>query len=175
MRPYRLRGSFVSLLLWAGEDLTYVAEQAGHSVATLARYYAGGIKELHGQPKIPAAEPKGFSEYVTLCFGFDDFDREAIFLDANNAVTVREWRSTPNLADATSYASEWIGEGLHQFPFENIPGLYQAAFFDVITGREHHVGLTWLWCLPAIGDHVPVRRFPPVLDTAEPATDPEAP
>ena len=56
MRPYRLRGSFVSLLLWAGEDLTYVAEQAGHSVATLARYYAGVIKELHGQPKIPAAD-----------------------------------------------------------------------------------------------------------------------
>ena len=56
MRPYRLRGSFVSLLLWAGEDLTYVAEQAGHSVATLARYYAGVIKELHGQPKMPAAE-----------------------------------------------------------------------------------------------------------------------
>ena len=57
MRPYRLRGSFVSLLLWAGEDLTYVAEQAEHSVATLARYYAGVIKELHGQqPKIPAAE-----------------------------------------------------------------------------------------------------------------------
>jgi hypothetical protein len=25
-------------------------------VATLARYYAGVIKELHGQPKIPAAE-----------------------------------------------------------------------------------------------------------------------
>ena len=34
----------------------YVAEQAGHSVATLARYYAGVIKELHGQPNIPAAE-----------------------------------------------------------------------------------------------------------------------
>lgn len=56
MRPYRLRGSFVSLLLWAGEDLTYVAEQAGHSVATLARYYAGVIRELHGRPKIPAGE-----------------------------------------------------------------------------------------------------------------------
>ena len=56
MRPYRLRGSFVSLLLWAGEDLTYVAEPAGHSVATLALYYAGVIKELHGQPKMPAAE-----------------------------------------------------------------------------------------------------------------------
>jgi len=34
LRPYRLRGSFVSLLLWEGRSLTYVAEQAGHSVAT---------------------------------------------------------------------------------------------------------------------------------------------
>lgn len=26
IRPYRLRGSFVSLLLWEGQSLTYVAE-----------------------------------------------------------------------------------------------------------------------------------------------------
>jgi integrase len=56
LRPYRLRGSLVSLLLWSGENLAYVAEQAGHSIATLARRYAGVLKELHGQPKIPAAE-----------------------------------------------------------------------------------------------------------------------
>lgn len=34
----------------------YVAEQAGHSIATLARHYAAVIKELKGQPKVPAAE-----------------------------------------------------------------------------------------------------------------------
>lgn len=56
LRPYRLRGSFVSLLLWAGEDLPYVAEQAGHSVATLAKHYAGVIRELRGQLRVPAAE-----------------------------------------------------------------------------------------------------------------------
>jgi hypothetical protein len=56
MRPYRLRGTFVSLLLWSGEDLAYVAEQAGHSIATLAKHYAGVIAELKGQPKIPAAD-----------------------------------------------------------------------------------------------------------------------
>jgi hypothetical protein len=28
MRPYRVRGSFVSLLLWEGRSLAYVAEQA---------------------------------------------------------------------------------------------------------------------------------------------------
>ncbi|MBV8733179.1 MAG: hypothetical protein JO120_00205 [Solirubrobacterales bacterium] len=56
LRPYRLRASFVSLLLWAGEDLPYVAEQAGHSVATLARHYAGVLHELRGKPRVPAAE-----------------------------------------------------------------------------------------------------------------------
>ncbi len=56
MRPYRLRGSFVSLLLWEGRSLTYVAEQAGHSVATLARHYAGVLRELESQPKQPAAD-----------------------------------------------------------------------------------------------------------------------
>jgi integrase len=56
LRPYRLRGSFVSLLLWEGRSLTYVAEQAGHSIATLARHYAGTMRELETKPRLPAAE-----------------------------------------------------------------------------------------------------------------------
>ena len=56
LRPYRLRGSFVSLLLWEGHTLTYVAEQAGHSITTLARHYAGTMRELEDKPRVPAAE-----------------------------------------------------------------------------------------------------------------------
>jgi hypothetical protein len=56
MRPRRLRGSFVSLLLWEGRSLTYVAAQVGCSVATLARHYVGVIAELEGQPRTPAAD-----------------------------------------------------------------------------------------------------------------------
>jgi len=56
LRPYRLRGSFVSLLLWEGRSLTYVAEEAGHSVATLPRHYAGTMRELETKPRVPAAE-----------------------------------------------------------------------------------------------------------------------
>jgi site-specific recombinase XerD len=56
LRPYRLRGSFVSLLLWEGRSLAYVAEQAGHSIATLAKHYAGVIRELEDKPRVPAAE-----------------------------------------------------------------------------------------------------------------------
>jgi len=42
--------------LWEGRSLTYVAEQAGHSVATLARHYAGTMRESETEPGIPAAE-----------------------------------------------------------------------------------------------------------------------
>ncbi|MGH8163603.1 MAG: tyrosine-type recombinase/integrase, partial [Rhodanobacteraceae bacterium] len=56
MRPRRLRGSFVSLLLWEGRSVTYVAAQIGCSVATLARHYAGVIAELEGQPRVSAAD-----------------------------------------------------------------------------------------------------------------------
>ena len=56
LRPYRLRSSFVSLLLWEGRSLPYVADQAGHSIATLANHYAGVICSLEDQPRVPAAE-----------------------------------------------------------------------------------------------------------------------
>lgn len=56
MRPYRLRGSFVNLLLWEGRSLTYVAQQAGHSVATLAGHYAGVLEELEDRPRVSAGE-----------------------------------------------------------------------------------------------------------------------
>jgi len=56
MRPYRLRSSFVSLLLWEGRSLTYAADQAGHSVATLASHYAGVLRELEDRPRTPAAD-----------------------------------------------------------------------------------------------------------------------
>ena len=46
----------MSLLLWEGRSLTFVAAQAGHSVATLARHYAGVIEELEDQPRTSASE-----------------------------------------------------------------------------------------------------------------------
>ena len=56
LRVYRLRGSFVSLLLWEGRSLTYVAEQAGHSVATLAKHYAGVLESMESAPRVSADE-----------------------------------------------------------------------------------------------------------------------
>jgi hypothetical protein len=46
----------VSLLLWEGRSLTFVADQAGHSVATLAKHYAGVLEELEDKPRTLAAD-----------------------------------------------------------------------------------------------------------------------
>ncbi len=76
LRPYRLPGSFVSLLLWEGRSLTYVAEQAGHSLATLAKHYAGVLRELEHEPRLPAAEAiRGARERVRVATELRQADR----------------------------------------------------------------------------------------------------
>jgi integrase len=47
-RPYDLRHSFVSLLIWEGRNVAEVATQAGHSVETCSRDYIHVFKESRG-------------------------------------------------------------------------------------------------------------------------------
>jgi integrase len=53
-RPYDLRHRFASLLIHEGRPLMEIADQLGHSVETLLRYYAHLIAEMAGEPPIPA-------------------------------------------------------------------------------------------------------------------------
>jgi hypothetical protein len=45
--PYDLRGSFVSLLAWEGQNMLEVARQAGHPVAICERHYAGIFEDYY--------------------------------------------------------------------------------------------------------------------------------
>jgi integrase len=56
MRAYRLRVSFVSLLLYEGRSVTYVADQAGHTVQTLSDHYAGVLAELEDADRVSAEQ-----------------------------------------------------------------------------------------------------------------------
>lgn len=56
IRPYDLRHSFASLLLYEGRPLPYVAAQLGHSVAMCARTYAHVLDELERHERVPAAD-----------------------------------------------------------------------------------------------------------------------
>lgn len=54
--PYDCRASFISLHLRAGENPLEVAEWAGHSPKVMFEHYTGVIRELQGEPSLPAAE-----------------------------------------------------------------------------------------------------------------------
>lgn len=87
MRPYRLRSSFVSLLLWEGRSLPYVADQAGHSIATLANHYAGVIRSLEEEPRrrLPATP-----ELRWPCGGGDRSTRARLDPSVSVALTDQE-------------------------------------------------------------------------------------
>lgn len=52
-RPYDLRGSYASLLIFEGQPVTVVARELGHTPATCLRFYARLFEEAPEQP-IPA-------------------------------------------------------------------------------------------------------------------------
>lgn len=54
-RPYDLRHSFVSLLIWEGRSVAEVAEQAGHSVETCSRDYVHVFKDYDAARRVTAA------------------------------------------------------------------------------------------------------------------------
>jgi integrase len=54
-RPYDLRHSFVSLLIWEGRSVAEVAEQAGHSVETCSRDYVHVFKNYDPARRMSAA------------------------------------------------------------------------------------------------------------------------
>jgi integrase len=53
-RPYDLRGSFVSLLVWEGQTIVEVSRQAGHSVATSDRHYARMFEDFDPDRRLSA-------------------------------------------------------------------------------------------------------------------------
>lgn len=55
-RPYDLRHSFVSLLIWEGLNVAEVAVQAGHSVETCSRDYVHVVKDYDPAQRVTASE-----------------------------------------------------------------------------------------------------------------------
>jgi integrase len=55
-RPYDLRHSFVSLLIWEGRSVAEVAEQAGHSVETCSRDYVHVFKDYDPAQRVTATQ-----------------------------------------------------------------------------------------------------------------------
>jgi integrase len=55
--PYDLRHAFASLQIRAGVSVPELAEQMGHAAAMTIGTYTHVIRELKGEPLVPAEEP----------------------------------------------------------------------------------------------------------------------
>lgn len=106
----------------------------------------------------------GLPPYLAFAMKLDDEDRADVLLGGfSNAV--QDYGGFASPREAAAFALEWIGPDATPFPFENIPGIYQAAFIEYVTGKPVEITpAIWMWALPATGDMVPVRQFPSRID-----------
>jgi len=109
---------------------------------------------------------RGVPPYLIYKFDCADGDRERIYLeDENLALLVREVDVAFELNAAVALAREWTGEkSMEAAKFAHIPGIYQAALIEAITGtrRSWESFLVGYWCWPeGDGQLALVRPYPP--------------
>jgi hypothetical protein len=135
------------------------------------RYVRAAIVLRYAPERLPREQAAEFGTdplYGTYKLDFDDDDRVEVFMDHNLGSLVREIENFANLEDAAAAAIKWIGPDSVGAAFCYLPGLYQAAFFEAVTG----VSRAWnelqiQWAVPgdqAEADVVPVRFYPPPVD-----------
>ena len=84
-----------------------------------------GLIEIHGYDTIPPIS--------VFYFDFDDSDR--FEHDHGDPQTfLRGLEYVPDARTAQQSAKEWVGEAARECSFMHIPGAYQCAFYQVITG-----------------------------------------
>jgi hypothetical protein len=116
-----------------------------------------------------------FPEFVAFHFGFSEEDRVELYMDFDRTCLVRGVEAVTTLAVAKEEAADWVGEGAIELPFEFLPGVYQFAFIDYLTGQYHDAHETeFMWALPPSDGnaYIPFREFPPKVKPTEFTPDP---
>ena len=106
---------------------------------------------------------RGIPPYGVFTFDFDDGDRVALYVDHDPTVLIRDIDVKFDLPDAVAAARHWTGDKTTEAEFRNIPGVYQTALIEAITGtsRRWEGSLSMSWHLPGGGEYVVCRKYPP--------------
>jgi hypothetical protein len=119
----------------------------------------------------PSLLPKGVESDAFNVFGFafHDEDRTGLYMEGDPTVLVKMHEGAESLDEAEQLALGWCGEGSSKRPLHNIPGIYQVAYMQQITGN-HQLGgsgeFGWAIERGPKGYDV-VREFPPKLTGGE--------
>jgi len=108
---------------------------------------------------------RGMPSHGVFKFDFDDDDRFALYMEHDTAAVIREVEVAFDIDEATATARGWVGEPCTQCHFVNIPGAYQAALIEAVTGVPRFWNeMAISWWLPGDGPYVPFRKYPPPLN-----------
>lgn len=113
----------------------------------------------------PSLLPQGVESvaYNAIGFSFEHEDRIGIYAEANPTVLVKSIQGAETLDDAKRLAAEWCGSSASERPLRNIPGVYQVAYMQRITGNADLGGsgeFGWAIERGKKGYDI-VREFPP--------------
>jgi hypothetical protein len=84
-----------------------------------------------------------------------------------------EVATTP--AAAKACAQDWVGDGGIEVPLTYLPGIYQMAFIDYVTGQSQEAHETeFMWALPPTDGnaYLAFREFPPKVEPTDFTPDP---
>jgi hypothetical protein len=138
------------------------------------RYVRAAIVLRYATERLPREQAAEFGSdpmFGTYKIDFDDEDRVEVYMGGDLGRLVREVENFEKVEDAAAAAIEWVGAKPSGVAFCYLPGLYQAAFFEAVTGVSRvWSGLQNHWAVPgdqAEAGAVPLRRYPPHVDDTE--------
>lgn len=117
---------------------------------------------LHLDPSLlpKDVEAVGFNVFG---FAFDHDDRIGLYMEVDRTVLVKMHEGAETLDEAEELALGWCGDGSSKRPLRNIPGVYQVAYMQQITGNRELGGsgeFGWAIERGPKGYDV-IREFPP--------------
>lgn len=123
----------------------------------------------------PSLLPKGVESVAFNVFGFafDHDDRVGLYMDVDPTVLVKMHEGAETLDEAEQLALGWCGDGASKRPLRNVPGVYQVAYMQRITGNRELGGsgeFGWVIEGGEKGYDV-VREFPPKVKEGEAMPD----
>jgi hypothetical protein len=115
----------------------------------------------------PALLPKDVESvaYNVLGFAFNEDDRVGLYVEVDPTILVKMQEGAETLDAAKQLALGWCGDGASERSLRNIPGVYQVAYMQRITGNRDLGGsgeFGWAIETGKKGYDV-VREFPPKL------------
>jgi hypothetical protein len=129
------------------------------------QYEVRAAAVLHLDPSLLPKDIKSVA-FNVFGFAFHHDDRIGLYMDVDPTVLVKMQEGTETLDEAEELALGWCGDGASKRSLHNIPGVYQVAYMQRITGNRELGGsgeFGWAIERGPNGCDV-VREFPPKVN-----------